>query len=125
MTDHEAATWIAFVTRRSVDDVLALGMDSNAMSTLGDWLASNPALELLDPPQHIHDKPITFRCGGCGREVHSSYRTRRPKYCSSACRQRAYRQRKIQALEAQPTRPAALVRSGNGRGFRVMREVGI
>lgn len=120
MTEHEAATWIAFVARRSVDDVLALGMDYDAMSTLGYWLASNPALELLDPPQHIYDKPITFRCT-CGKEVHTTYRTRRPKYCSPACRQRAYRRRKAQALEAQPTRPAALVR--NGRGFRVMREV--
>lgn len=37
--------------------------------------------------------PQPVECGGCGISVQSQATTRAPRYCSNACRQRAYRQR--------------------------------
>jgi len=40
-------------------------------------------------------------CPECGRSGIVYYKTRRPVYCSDACRQRAYRRRKRQEAEAE------------------------
>lgn len=42
--------------------------------------------------------PLTLRCASCGGDLpEPSQPARRPRYCSSACRQRAYRQRQAVA----------------------------
>lgn len=123
MTPDIALTTIATATGRTVSEVWALGLSYDQAGVLADWLMQNP---LLNPPP-IRRKPITYRCAHCGKLVESTWTTRRPKYCSKSCNQAAYRKRKrdreLAALEAQRTRPAALVRKPGG-GFKVLHQVG-
>lgn len=116
MTPDVMLNAIAGTLGRPIAEVWALGLDQHQLDTLAGWLAAHP---LLNPPP-IHAKPITFRCAHCGRLVETTWTTRKPKYCSKTCNQGAYRKRKRAALEAQRTRPAALVRQPSG-GFRVAR----
>ena len=124
MTPDMAVNAIAATMGRPVSEVWALGLTHSQLDTLGGWLFEHP---LLNPPP-IHAKPITYRCAHCGRLVHGSWTTRKPKYCGKSCNQAAYRKRKrdreLAALEAQHTRPAALVRKASGGGFRVVHQAG-
>lgn len=119
MTPDMAVNAIAVTMGRSVSEVWALGLDHHQLDTLAGWLFDHP---LLNPPP-IRAKPITYRCAHCGRLVHGTWTTRKPKYCSKSCNQAAYRKRKrdreLAALEAQRARPVALKRKPGG-GFKVL-----
>jgi len=119
MTPDLSTNAIASALRRPVAEVWALDLTRDQRDVLAAWLFDHP---LLNPPP-LHAKPITYRCAHCGRLVHGTWTTHKPKYCGKSCNQAAYRKRKRDreraAIEAQRTRPAALVRHGNG--FRVAR----
>lgn len=121
MTEHDALQWIAYATRRPIAEVHALGLQSDGLIALGAWLAANP---LINPPARCPLKTREFVCAHCGQTFEAQYRTKRPKYCSRACKARAQRRRDSarhwQAVEAARPRAAALVRAG--RGFRVLHE---
>lgn len=120
MTPDVAIEWLAWATQRTVADVAALGLGRDQLVTLAGWLAARP---LLNPYRARPLKTGTFRCACCGKPFVREYRTNKPVYCGPSCRQKAYRKRKrdreLAALEAQRTRPAALVRKPGG-GFKVL-----
>jgi len=116
-----ALEWLAWATRRSANEVLALGLEHDQLVKLGAWLSENG---LLNPPTRAPLKQAEFVCQcGCGKKFTATYRTSRPKYLSSAHKARAYRARKRaeEAKQAQRSALAGLVPNGNGRGFRVAR----
>jgi hypothetical protein len=118
---REGARWIAFATRRGIDDVMALGLTPRQIETLGRWLAEN---RLLNPPALVPMKTGEFTCACCGEKFTAQYRTKRPKYKDKAHKARAYRARRrdreLAAIEAQRPRAVALQRAGNG--FKVVHE---
>lgn len=125
MTEHEALQWLAYATRQPIDQVLEWQLAPWQLAALGAALAENP---LINPPGRAPLKTREFVCACCGQAFEAQYRTKRPKYCSRACKARAQRQRdnmKHQAaIEAARPRAAGLVRKENGRGFTVAHQIG-
>lgn len=121
MTPDIAIQWVAYAVQQPVEQVLALGLDHDQLVTLAGWIAERP---LINPTVSRPIKGTEFTCACCGKTFWREYRTSRPKYCSPACKQKAYRQRKreraLAALEAKRSAPAGLVRKANG-GFSVVR----
>ena len=125
MTPELAAQWIAYVTQLPIDHVHEIGLDDRQLMTLGAALA-NADLVVRPSQPRIGIKTGEFVCAcGCGERFTAEYRTKRPKYKNEAHRQRYWRRRQREKREAQErTRrgtPAALVPTGNGRGFKIAR----
>lgn len=117
MTPEVAVSWIAYVTKRPVPEVLELGLEHDQLATLGRWLAANP---LINPPTDIPVKVGEFVCQcGCGERFTAEWRTKRPQYLNATHKARAYRARKRErqdaALLAERGQPVGLVWE-NGRG---------
>ena len=125
MTELEGLQWLAYATRQPVDQVLGWQLAPWQIAAIGAALADNP---VLNPPCHVPLKTREFVCAHCGQTFEAQYRTKRPKYCSRACKARAQRQRDQarhwQAVEAARPRAVGLERKPGG-GFRVRHEVGL
>ena len=128
MTPELAVQWIAFATQLPIDHVHEIGLEADQLVMIAAALAQNPLFNFADRRrQKLPDlKTGEFVCAcGCGERFTAQYRTKRPKYKNEAHRQRYWRRRQREKREAQErTRrgtPAALVPTGNGRGFKIAR----
>ena len=87
MTPEHGAEWVAFATRRTVDDVRAV-LSDDQLVVMGEWLSQN---RLLNPPKP-KPKVGEFICQcGCGEAFTAEWTTSRPKFKNAAHRMRWWR----------------------------------
>lgn len=87
-----AVQWIAFAVRKSVPEVIELGLTDDQILTLGQWLSGNG---LLNPPGQRLVKKRWQKCAcGCGEWFEAEWVTGRPMYINNTHKVRAYRARK-------------------------------
>lgn len=84
--------WIAYVTKLPIDEVVEL-VAPEAAVVLGWAISRN---RLVNPPRwnEVPVKLTEFTCQECGRRFKREWTIRPWKYCSGACKARAYRRRK-------------------------------
>lgn len=84
--------WIAYVTKLPLDEVMEL-VGPEAAVVLGWAISRN---RLVNPPRwnEVPVKLTVFTCQECGRRFERKWTTKPYKYCSPACKTRAYRRRK-------------------------------